>query len=49
MRFYVKLILALVFVAFAAGGCGETLNGMARDVKRVGRGVKTVFFRDADD
>ena len=27
-------------------GCGETLNGIGKDVKRVTRGVKTVFIRD---
>ena len=49
MRLYIKLIAAIIFVAFAAAGCGETITGMTKDVKRVGKGVKTVFFRDADE
>ena len=40
------LSLALL-TAMLLTGCGETLNGMGKDVKRVGKGVKTIFVRDA--
>ncbi|MBD3425936.1 MAG: hypothetical protein GF409_01740 [Candidatus Omnitrophica bacterium] len=40
-----SLVAILVITAFLAG-CGETVNGMIKDTKRIGKGVKTVFVRD---
>ena len=48
--FYIKLVL-VIFVSIAAfqlSGCGETFQGMGKDVQRVGKGVKTIFIRDGE-
>ena len=39
---FVSLFLITVFLA----GCGETVNGMVKDTKRIGSGIKQVFIRD---
>jgi len=36
----------LLMLAFILAGCGETVNGMVKDTKRIGGGVKKVFIRD---
>ena len=48
MKRYAILAAALIILTAALAGCGETFTGMSKDVKRVGKGVKTIFFRDAD-
>lgn len=44
------LLIGLLLISFALmlAGCGETLNGISKDVKRMGKGVKTIFVREAD-
>lgn len=27
-------------------GCGETISGIGKDIQRVGKGVKTIFFKE---
>ena len=44
-RLAIFIILA-VFV-LSATGCGETFSGIGTDVRRMGRGVKTIFVRDS--
>ncbi|MDD4202825.1 MAG: hypothetical protein PHQ52_05105 [Candidatus Omnitrophica bacterium] len=39
---FILIGLTLLFIA----GCGETITGAARDVKRVGKSFKSIFFRD---
>ncbi len=48
MKRAIVLVLMLVLLSFVVVGCGETFNGMSKDVKRVGKGVKTIFVRDAE-
>jgi len=45
-----KGLLALVLVSFVLtlAGCGETLSGMSKDTSRMGKGIKTIFIRDAN-
>jgi len=45
-----KILLSVVLIAFTLSlvGCGETLNGAVRDVRRMGKGIKTIFVRDAE-
>ena len=43
MKRSIALLLVLIFVAIAASGCGETVNGVRRDASRIVKGVKTVF------
>ena len=45
MRKVITVVSLLIIVVFLAG-CGETLNGMGKDTRRIGKGVKTVFIRD---
>ncbi len=45
MKKIVLTVSLLLLVAFLAG-CGETVNGMIKDTKRIGTGVRTVFVRD---
>lgn len=46
MQKTVLFVTLLVLTAFLAG-CGETVNGMVKDTKRIGSGVKKVFIRDS--
>ena len=48
MKRYIALVLALVFVSLIVTACGETFNGAGKDIKRVGKGVKTIFVRDEE-
>ncbi len=41
-----SLITALLLLMAHLTGCGETIAGIGKDIKRVGHGVKTIFFRD---
>ena len=43
-RFVQATSLALLVVFLA--GCGETVNGMVKDTRRIGSGVHKVFVRD---
>jgi len=40
------IAVSLLVLASMLAGCGETVNGMVKDTKRIGTGVKTVFIRD---
>ena len=49
MRLFHKeliLIISVIMVALELSGCGETFHGIGKDIKRVGKGVKTIFIRD---
>lgn len=48
MKKSIVLVLALVFASLIMTGCGETFNGISKDVQRVGKGVKTIFVRDTE-
>jgi len=48
MKKIVILVLVLISVSLIVTGCGETLNGISKDVQRVGKGVKTIFVRDTE-
>ena len=48
-RKYVLSVLLLAFISVATIGCGSTVNGIGKDVKRVGRGIKTIFVRGAEE
>ena len=45
MRKIVSIVSLFLLIVFLAG-CGETVNGMIKDTKRIGTGVKKVFVRD---
>lgn len=45
MRKLFSIVALLAVISFLAG-CGETVNGMVKDTKRIGSGVKKVFVRD---
>lgn len=40
-------IAILVSFTLTIVGCGETIGGVTKDIKRMGKGVKTIFIRDA--
>ena len=46
MKHFVLLIMLVAFVSLLASGCGETMTGVTKDVKRQAKGVKTIFIRD---
>ena len=46
MKRTIGLILLTAFV-MSITGCGETFMGVAKDVRRMGKGVRTFFFRDS--
>lgn len=46
MRRYIVLALVLAFTSIIMAGCGETINGMSKDIRRISKGVKTVFVRN---
>ncbi len=48
MKKNIALVLALLLTSLIIGGCGETFNGISKDAQRVGKGVKTIFVRDAE-
>ena len=45
MKKYVSIMAMILLVSFLAG-CGETMNGVVKDTKRIGSGVKKVFVRE---
>ncbi|MDD5634503.1 MAG: hypothetical protein PHW46_04420 [Candidatus Omnitrophica bacterium] len=46
MRMFV-LITVLITASYLASGCGETVNGVAKDTKRIGSGVHKIFIRES--
>ena len=48
MKKSIALVLALIFVSLIIAGCGETFSGMGKDTRRMGKGIKTIFIKDAD-
>lgn len=50
MKLICKFLLVGIVLLLMAhlAGCGETITGIGKDVKRVGQGVKTIFFRDGN-
>ena len=45
---FIKAVYVLFLLVIIAQlcGCGETLQGIGKDARRVGKGVKTIFIRD---
>ena len=39
-------LLLLAVVSISLIGCGETVAGVGKDARRMGKGVKTIFVRD---
>jgi len=39
-------LIIILFLHFFTAGCGETLSGVGKDIKRIGHGIKTVFVRE---
>jgi len=37
-----SILLIFLFIA----GCGETVSGVGKDAKRIGKGIKTIVFRE---
>jgi len=46
MRSMSVLFIAIFIVALFTAGCGETVSGLGKDARRIGKGVKTVFIRE---
>lgn len=42
-------LIVLVFICISTIGCGETFSGAGKDVRRMGKGVKTIFVRDSGE
>lgn len=45
MKNYALALVLLLLTAVIMAGCGETLNGLSKDARRIKKGVKTVFMR----
>ncbi len=43
IAFFILVLFCVMLV-----GCGETVNGIGKDVSRVGKGIKTIFIKDAE-
>ena len=46
---YIKswiILMLLTFFCISIIGCGETIGGAGKDIRRMGKGVKTIFVRD---
>lgn len=48
MNRYHIIAAGFIIAAIFLSGCGETINGVVKDSQRIGRGVKTVIFRDGN-
>jgi predicted small secreted protein len=48
MKRFMALLAISACLSLVLAGCGETIQGMAKDVDRVGRGVHKVLFRETD-
>ncbi len=42
----ISLCVSLILVIAVLSGCGETVNGMVKDTKRIGTGVHKIFVRE---
>ncbi len=42
------IVVILLSFCFTLLGCGETLQGVGKDSRRMGKGVKTIFFRQSN-
>jgi len=40
------LVSFLVLASILISGCGETANGLNKDLKRITKGIKTVFVTE---
>ncbi|MBL7158802.1 MAG: hypothetical protein ISS91_04775 [Candidatus Omnitrophica bacterium] len=45
-KYGVPVLIVTLLLSVVLSGCGETVKGICRDTKRVGKGVKTVFIRE---
>jgi len=41
-----RIVVIVACLALFLAGCGETISGVGKDAGRIGKGVKTIFFRD---
>ncbi|MFH1996060.1 MAG: hypothetical protein ABIJ27_03570 [Candidatus Omnitrophota bacterium] len=41
-----KIVAVVLLLSVFSLGCGETVHGVGKDSKRMGRGIKTFFFRN---
>ena len=51
MGIYCKRLILAFFAAalmLQLSGCGETFQGIGKDTRRVGQGIKTIFVRDGE-
>jgi predicted small secreted protein len=42
----IAFVISLLLLISLLAGCGETVNGVVKDTKRIGSGIRTVFVRD---
>jgi len=49
--FIQKCLILVILVVFCSGiiGCGESFSGAGKDVRRVGKGIKTIFVKDGQE
>lgn len=48
MKKYTVILILIVFAATLTG-CGETVSGVGKDARRIGKGVKTIFVKDGSE
>ncbi|MDP3789072.1 MAG: hypothetical protein Q8R48_01570 [Candidatus Omnitrophota bacterium] len=49
MKLFLKKLFLLAFLSmimFQLSGCGETISGIGKDARRIGKGVKTILVGD---
>jgi len=46
MKRIASLLLAAIIISLLTTSCGETVSGITKDTRRIGKGVKTIFVRD---
>ena len=46
----IRLVLVIFMIALFLQlcGCGETIQGIGKDARRMGKGVKTIFIRESE-
>lgn len=46
-----KCLILVILAVFCSGiiGCGETFGGAGKDIRRVGKGIKTIFVKDGQE
>ena len=44
MRRFISLFLALSFISLFTIGCGETVSGIGKDAKRIGKGLSLIHI-----